>query len=436
MMLPTPTNYRSASRRTRLAGYTALALFVGTIGVWGAVAPLAGAVIASGQFVAESNVKKVQHQNGGIVGELMVREGDRVQANALLVRLDATLARANLQIITRQLDELAARTGRLEAEREQAAAVAMPQRLLERQHEPDVAALITAETSLFAIRAAARDGLRAQLGKRISQLRFEIIGLEEQRRAKERESLMIERELVGVRTLFRQNLVQINRLSQLEREAASLDGQRGQLTAQIAQAEGRTAETELQILQLVEDLRAEAMKELRDIQGRTGELLERRVAAEDQLRRIDIRAPVSGLVHQLQVHTVGGVISPAEPVMLIVPTMDELHLEVRVQPSDYDLISLGQSVVVKLHAFNQRTTPELNGTVSRVSADATREPQIGLAYFLVRVTVPKAERDRIMPLDIIPGMQADAFFKTGDRTLFSYLSRPLVDQFAKAFRER
>jgi HlyD family secretion protein len=247
---------------------------------------------------------------------------------------------------------------------------------------------------------------------------------------------MILRELTGVRELFRQNLVQITRLSQLEREAASLDGARGQLTAQIAQSQGKISETELQILQVVEDLRSEAMKELREIQGRVGELLERRTAAEDMLKRIEIRAPVSGYVHQMQVHTIGGVISPAEPAMLIVPTGEVLHLEAKVSPVDYDQVTLGQEAVVRLHAFNQRTTPELNGKVSRLSADVTREAQTGQVYYVIRITLPTTELARIEPLQVTAGMQADAYLKTFDRTPFSYLARPIKDQFVKAFRER
>jgi HlyD family secretion protein len=426
-----------ASRRARLAGYAVLVVFAGTVGVWGAGASISGAVIAPGQFVVENNVKKVQHQQGGIVGELLVSEGRPVREGDLLIRLDDTLARANLQIITRQLDQFAARSARLEAERDQAIAVVVPPDLATRgTSDPEVAALIAAETRLFAIRAAARKGQRAQLNKRISQSRSEIDGLMEQRSAKASEAEMIKRELTGVRDLYSRNLVQITRLSALEREAASLTGQRGQLTAQIAQVEGRIAETELQILQLVDDLRAEAMRDLREIQGRTGELLERRVAAEDQLKRMDIRAPATGVVHHMQVHTVGGVITPAEPTMLIVPTGDLLHLEVRVAPQDYDQVSVGQRASIRLHAFNQRTTPELSGAVTRLSPDITREPQTGLTYYTVRIGVPLIELDRIAPLQLSAGMQADVYLQTGDRTPISYLMKPVKDQFAKAFRER
>jgi HlyD family secretion protein len=416
-------SHAAALRNARRFGYAALVLIGGSMGWWSATASISGAVIAPAQFVAENNVKKVQHQQGGIVGELRVREGDRVKEGDLLIRLDDTMARANLQVITRSLDEFAARVARLEAERG-------------RMGEPEVADLIQNESRLFDARATARAGIKAQLGKRIEQLRAEIAGLQDQRKARLRQAEMIQRELVGVQELFRQNLVQITRLSQLEREAAALDGANGQLTAQIAQSEGRIAETELQIIQQTEDLRAEAMKELREIQGRVIELSERRIAAEDLLRRTDIRAPASGYVHQLAVHTVGGVISPAEPTMLIVPSGETLHLEARVAPTDYDQVRVGQSAVIRIHAFNQRTTPEINGSVTRLAADVTREAQTGLTYYTVRISIPKAEVERLGDQQIVAGMVADAFLQTGDRTPLAFLVKPIQDQFSKAFRER
>lgn len=425
------------SRLAKRAGYLALGAFIGTLGVWGAGAPISGAVVAPGHFVVESNAKKVQHSQGGIVGELRVREGQAVREGDLLIRLDDTLARANLQIITRQIDEFLARSARLEAERDQAGDIDVPESLVARAAtDPVVASLLAAEQRLFAIRRAALDGQKAQLAERIGQMRSEIEGLTRQRAAKAHEARLIQRELTGVRDLFSRNLVQLNRLSQLEREAASLEGLQGQLSAQIAQVQGRIAETGLQIIQLTEERRSEAMKELRDIQGRTGELQERRIAAEDQLKRVDIRAPASGIVHQMQTHTVGGVISPAEPAMLIVPSGELLHLDAQVAPTDFDLVTLGQTAQIRLRAFNQRTTPELVGTVSRVAPDVTRESQTGLTYYVVRITVPPAELSRIAPLRISAGMQAEVYLTTGDRTPVSYLVRPVLDQFARAFRER
>ncbi len=428
--------YAREQGRAARRGVLAVALFMGSVGVWATTSEISGAVIAPAQFVAESNLKKVQHQTGGVVSALFVREGDRVEENALLIRLDDTLNRANLGIITGQLDEFMARMARLTAERDGLPEVRFPEELTARAAEPRIASLMASEAQLFAGRRSARDGIRAQLEKRITQLRSEIEGLTIQRRAKIREAELIQRELVGVRRLFEQNLVQMTRLSQLEREATSLEGQVGQLTSGIAQAEGKIAETGLQILQLTEDLRAEVMRELRESQARVSELQERKLAAEDQLRRVDIRAPAAGFVHQLAVHTVGGVITPAEPAMLIVPTEENLYLEARIAPQDIDQVKVGQRASVRLHAFNQRTTPEFAATVTRVSADVVREPQTGLTFYTARLKIEPAELAKAGELRIVPGMQADAFVETTRRTPWAYLMKPVSDQFARALRER
>jgi HlyD family secretion protein len=428
--------YRRTLRRLTLVGGAGVALFAGTVGVWAVATTLSGAVVASGQFVVDGNVKKVQHQTGGIVGELKVKEGDRVEQDQVLIRLDDTLTRSNLQIVTKQLDEFAARRGRLQAERDRKSTIVLAPELSARQNEPEVVGLIAAEQSLFEARRSARDGQKAQLLKRVSQLRDEITGLRAQQVARDRQAVLIEEELTGVRGLYEKNLVAITRKTALEREAANLDGQKGQLIASVAQAEGRIAETELQIIQIDEVLREDVMKELREIQSRSAELTERRVAAEDQLKRVEIKAPSAGFVHQLAVHTVGGVITPAEPAMLIVPAEDGLQLEARINPPDIDQITLGRPTQVKLHAFNQRTTPELMGQVSRISADTSRDQQTGATFYTIRITIPAEEYVRLAPHRVSAGMQAEAFVQTEDRTPLQYIDKPLRDQIAKAFRER
>ncbi|HEV7336274.1 MAG TPA: HlyD family type I secretion periplasmic adaptor subunit [Bosea sp. (in: a-proteobacteria)] len=222
----------------------------------------------------------------------------------------------------------------------------------------------------------------------------------------------------------------------LEREAANLEGQKGQLLAAVAQAESRIGETQLQIIQIEDALREEVMKELREIQARSAELVERRVAAEDQLTRIEIRSPSAGFVHQLAVHTVGGVITPAEPVMMIVLAEEGLEVEARILPADIDQLALGRAALVKVHAFNQRTTPELNGKVSRISADTSRDPQTGATFYTIRVGVTPEELARLAPHRVGAGMQADVFVRTEDRTPLEYILKPLRDQIAKAFKER
>lgn len=433
---PSRSDFRASLRGLGLAGAAAVILFSGTVGVWAVATTLSGAIVATGQFVVDGNVKKVQHLTGGIVGELKVREGDRVAQDQVLIRLDDTVTRSNLQVISNQLDELLARRPRLQAERDRKSDIVIAPALAGRLAEPEVAELLAAEQAMFEARRLARNGQKAQLVKRIGQLKDEIAGLRAQDTARDRQSILIEEELVGVRTLYAQNLVALTRRSALEREAANLDGQRGQLTAAIAQAEGRIAETELQIIQIDDAFREEVMKELRDIQGKVAELTERKVAAEDHLKRVEIRAPSAGFVHQLAVHTIGGVITPAEPAMLIVPAEDALQVEARVNPPDIDQIALGQAAQVKVHAFNQRTTPELSGKVMRISADTTRDQQTGATFYTVRVSVPAAELARLAPQRITAGMQADVFIKTEDRTPLEFIIKPLQDQIAKAFRER
>ncbi|MBM6593349.1 HlyD family type I secretion periplasmic adaptor subunit [Microvirga pudoricolor] len=419
-----------------VSGLTLIALFGGTIGLWAATSTLSGAVMAGGQFVIDSSIKKVQHATGGIVGELKVREGDQVKAGDLLVRLDETVTRANLQVVSKQLDEFLGRQSRLEAERDGAKDLKTPDEFVSRMDEPAIKKIMDSERTLFLARKGAQESQKNQLAKRVSQSQDEIVGLQAQKAAKERELQLIRDELASVRDLYQRNLVPITRLNALERDAASIEGQRGQIISAIAQAEGRIAETNLQIIQIDEQTRAEAMKELREIQGQIAEYTERRVAALDQLKRTDIRAPSPGYVHQLAVHTVGGVISPAEPVMMIVPTNDVLDLEAKVQPTDIDQIQVGQTANIRIHASNSRTTPELKGTVSRISADVSREQQTGATYYTIRVAIPKEEIKRLEGhVKLIAGMQAEVFVEVNHRTPFQYLMKPLEEQFARAFRE-
>jgi len=406
------------------------------IGGWAALAHLSGAVIAPGTVVVDTNLKKVQHPTGGIVGELLVKDGVFVRNGDIIIRLDETVTRANLAVIVKSLDELEGRRARLEAERDERQAVIFPDILqLRRDNEIDIRKIIEGEQRLFTARKASRNGQKSQLRERIAQARLEIEGLEAQRTAKVEEIALIRSELVGVEGLYDKKLVPLSRVTALQREATRLDGERGQFIAAIAQARGKIAETELQIIQLDQDLLTEVLKELREIEGKQGEYVERRIAAEDQLKRIDIRAPQDGIVHQLAVHTVGGVITAGEVLMLVVPQSDALTVEAHVSPQDIDQVSVGQEAVVRLSAFSQRTTPELFGKVTRVSADLTKDPQTQLSWYTVRVELPESELQRLGKLKLVPGMPAEAHIQTGERTTLSYLIKPLADQFAKAFRE-
>ncbi|NGO52065.1 HlyD family type I secretion periplasmic adaptor subunit [Allomesorhizobium camelthorni] len=422
-------------RRHLLAGLLASVIFVGGAGAWAAVTNLSGAVVASGHFVVDSYVKKVQHPTGGVVGEILVREGDRVKAGDILMRLDATQTRANLAIVTKRLDELAARLTRLEAERDDLAEIAFPDWLLARGDVPDVASAIHSETRLFEFRRQSREGRRAQLAERITQYEHEIEGLKAQQIAYEKGIEILQKEIAALSGLRDQGIVSDQRLNSLKTQVATFGGERGEKIAYQAQTAGRITETRLQILQIDQDLKTEVGQELREVQAQVGEYVERKVAAEDELRRIDIVAPQSGTIQQLAVHTIGEVVTPADPVMLIVPEGDDLALEVRITPKDIDQIQLGHKAVLRMSAFNLRTTPELNGYVSRIAADLATDEKTGISYYLVRLSVPPAELTKLKDLTLVPGMPAEAMVQTGERTALSYLVKPLSDQISRAFRE-
>jgi HlyD family secretion protein len=431
-----PTRRTRSARGAMLGGAAVAAFLVLGVGGWASTAELSGAVLAPGQVVVDSNVKKVQHPTGGVVGELAVRDGDVVRSGDLLVRLDETVTRANLGMVAKSMDELSARQARLQAEQDGADAIAFPADLTARSADAGVDRLLTGERRLFTVRRTARSGQVAQLRERISQLQEQVQGLGDQVGAKKQETDLIVTELKGVNDLWKQNLVPISRVTALQREAARLTGERGALISSIAQAKGKITETELQILQVDQDLRTETGKELAEIRGKLAELGEKRVAADDQLKRTEIRAPQDGTVYQLAVHTLGGVINAGDPIMLIVPRSDALVVEGRLSPQMIDQARAGQKAILRFSAFDRRTTPELIGDVLQVSPDITQDPKTGTGYYTVRVSLAPEEAARLGDLKLVPGMPVEVFIQTGTRTALSYLVKPLEDQLAKAWRER
>jgi HlyD family secretion protein len=431
-----PRGARSSIRLHLMIGLAMVIVLAGGLGGWASTAEISGALIAPGSIVVESNVKKVQHPTGGVVGELLAHDGDLVKAGDVVVRLDDTVTRANLAIVTKNLDGLWARAARLEAEQQGLDKVVFPPMLLDRAKDPDVKNIIANETKLFEVRTNGRVGQKAQLRERITQLNEEIAGLTAQEQAKDQEIALVEKELVGVSSLYDQHLVQLTRLTTLQRDAARLAGERAQFVASRAQAKGKITETELQIIQVDKDLVSDVSKDLRETNDKIGEYVERKVTAEDQLRRTDIRAPMDGMVEQSTVHTVGGVITAGDAIMLVVPQADDLQVEAKVNPQDIDKLQIGQKTLLRLSAFNQRTTPELNGVVSRVSPDVTTDQRTGQSYYTIRVSMPPEEVARLGEAKLIPGMPVEAFVQTGDRTLLSYLIKPLKDQLMRAFREK
>ena len=416
-------------------GLKVLVLGVGIVGGWAVVVPLSAAVMVAGTVVVESDVKKVQHPTGGVIAQILVQDGMHVNEGEVVARLNEVQVGANLQVIMKQLDETRVRIARLVAERDGMDEPKLPRELATRTGDRDIEQLFMSENSLFKARASARQSQRELLRGHIGQLGEEIDGLNAQIKSKGTQLDLISTELRGVQTLYDKQLVPLTRLTALQREAARLDGEREQLVSTIAETRSKISDTELQIIRIDQDLRSEVTKDLRESQDKENELSERSVAAQDQMNRIDLRAPTSGIVHQLAVHTVGGVIGPAEVIMEIVPESDNLVVQARLSPKDIHQVRVGQKTLVRLSAFNQHTTPQLNGVVSYVSADLSHDKKTDAAYYTLRVTLPGAELRRLGDLQLVSGMPAELFLQTGSRTMMRYLLKPITDQLQRTFSE-
>jgi HlyD family type I secretion membrane fusion protein len=391
--------------------------------------------LASGTVVVESNSKQVQHREGGIVREITVRDGDTVKAGDLLIRLDDTVTRANFTVVLKQLDELYAQEARLLAERDDTdlieftpkdgAVAGAPQSVIE-----------DSQTRLMEARRNSLRGRKQQLGEQIRQLEQQITGVEVQLNAKKTEISLVEEELGVLEKLLEDKLVGKSRVTTLRREKAELEGDLGGLISQAAQAQEAISERKIQILQIEAESRAEVLELLQEVRSRIAQLEEQKIAAEDELSRVEIRAPRSGYVHQLAQHTLGGVVAPGETLMLIVPKEDLLVVEARIQPANIDQLSPHQQATLRFPSFDQRSTPELKARLLTVSADLTMDEASGLSYYTARLTIPEAELAKLNGKHLVPGMPVEAFLKTDDRTVLSYLVKPVSDQIAHALKER
>lgn len=427
---------QSSLRKHALAGFFVVFGLLGGLGAWSAMANISGAVIAPGIVAVESSTRKVQHPEGGVVAELLVRDGDRVKAGDILIRLDDTVAKANLQIVNKVLDEYLATEARLVAEREGARDIAFPKDLIARgEDNADTRASILGQKALFENRRIARDSAKTQLAEQVIQLESGIAGMNAQRKARDQELQYIDQELKGVRDLFTRNLVPITRVNALERDRTRIEGDRGKLTADIAAANGSIAEKRIQILRIDDDLRSEVSRELADTRSKINENVERRTAAMDRLKKIDIRATASGQIHQLAVHTVGGVIGNGETLMLIVPENDKLIIETQVEPQDIEHITVGQMAHVRFSAFSDRNMKESTGEVIVVSPDMIEDQATRRRYYRVRLTVDPPVNGQGKTMTLVPGMPVEAHLLKGDRTVLAYLVKPMKDQLQRVFRE-
>ncbi len=408
---------------------------LGGVGGWAATASLSNAVVGEASVIIEENVKKVQHLTGGIVSELMAKEGAHVAAGDIVLRLDGTSLRANLGIVTSTLAQLYARRARLEAERLGNADFSSADLAAS---GIDLAAnknLIEGEVQLFRTRRSALAGMKKQLEERKGQLAEEISGETLQIKAIDDASVLIDEEYKAINSLYEQQLVTMQRVNSLKRQRVELDGNRGQHIASRAQAEGKINEINLQILQLDEDRRSESAKEMAELEAKASEMEERRVALADQLQRLDVRAPMDGRIYQLSVHTVGGVVNAGETLMLLAPDSRDLTVEAKIAPRNIDQVRPGQAVDIRFSAFDQRTTPQVAGDVVAVSPDIVTDQRTGVGYYPVRIKPNRESLAKLPNMALYPGMPAEVFIKVADRSVISYFAKPLTDQISQTFRE-
>jgi len=417
-------------------GYLALVLLVAGFGGWSVTTTISGAIIAPGQIEVEQNRQIVQHPTGGVVGELFVTEGAKVVAGDVVLRLDDTALKSELAVIDSQYFELVARRGRLEAERDDSDRITFDEIVQSAAREkPWVRDLAEGQQRLFRARLMSQQRESEQMAERKVQIAAQIDGLDSQRSALEKQLKLLEVELENQRTLLEKGLAQASRVSSLEREFARMQGVMGNITASRAEAAGRMIETEIGLLRLISVRREEAITTLRDLRFRELELSERRILIKDNLTRLDIRAPATGVVYGLQVHALRAVVRAAEPVMYIVPTDRPLVIASKIDPIHIDQVHVGQSVTLRFAAFDQRTTPELFGKVVRLSADAFVDDATRATFYRAEIVPDQDELAKLKGLELLPGMPVESFIRTADRTPLNYLIKPLADYFNKAFRE-
>src|SRR6056297_871441 len=424
-------------RGPMLVGLVGLITLLGGFGTWAGMTQISGAVVASGQIEVDQNRQVVQHPDGGVVEEILVEEGNAVDAGTVLIRLDPNELQSELAIVESQLFELMARRGRLEAERDERETITFAPLLLETaESRPDVRNLKDGQRRLFEARRASIAQAIEQLQKQQEQIADQITGITAQQGSMDQQLALIERELTDQQSLFDRGLAQVSRVLSLQREAARMSGTVGELAANEAQARGRITEIDIEILNLQSRRREEAITQLRDIQSRELELHERRRALLERMSRLDVTAPVAGIVYDLRVFARRSVIRPADPVLYIIPQDRPLVINARVAPIDIDKLTIGQDVTLRFSALDQRKTPELVGTVKLISADAFQDENTRQSYYRAEIVLSEGEQARL-PADttLLPGMPVEAFIRTEDRTPIAYLVKPLTDYFTKAFRE-
>jgi HlyD family secretion protein len=419
-----------------MMGYVTLFLLVAGLGGWGAMARISGAIIAPGALEVEGNRQVVQHPTGGVIEAIHARDGDEVKAGDVLVELEGEAKLSELEIVEGQWFEVLARKSRLSAERDVADAIEFePELVAAAAGDPEIAELMEAQQQQFDARRKVQAEEEAGLVERKTQIANQIEGLEALYAATEDQIGLLSREIESQETLLAQGLTQLTRVLTPQRELARLEGSYAQVAAAISENRAKIAETEIERVRLTSKTRETAIEEMRDLEFREIELRERRLALKDEIAKLQLRAPVGGVIYGSTADTIRGVIRPAEPVLYIVPNDADLVIRARVETVNVDKVHPGQEATLRFSAFDMRTTPEVPGHVTQVSADALEDPQTRMRYYLVDIAIDPGSEDKLGHVTLVPGMPVEAFIRTEDRSALTYFVKPLTDYFAQAFRE-
>jgi len=424
------------TRRSVLVGTTIILIFFGIFGAWAVFAPLDSAAIASGKLAVENNRKVVQHLEGGIVKEILVRDGEAVKTGQPLIRLVSIQPRAQLQLIRGQRNALLARAARLRAERDGNVGLSFPEELTAQGDDSRVQETMLGQLNIFAARRDAIEGKRQILGQRVAQFREEIAGIEAQIWSADEQLVLIEDELTGLQTLFAKGLTPKSRILELQRRKAEIQGERGQNLSAIARAKQNITEAEIRIFELRTEQVSEVVSELREVEIELLAVQERLGSAEDVQRRTDVVSPADGVIVDMQITNVGAVIQPDERLLDVVPGNEKLVIDARVAPTDIDVVYPGLPAQVRLVAFNQRITPTVEGAVTSVSADSLIDEATGESYFTARIEISNPDDPTLDGLVLLPGMPAEVLIRTGARTLLQYLLSPVQQSFTRSLTEQ
>jgi HlyD family secretion protein len=432
----TPSTPLRTMRGLVLAGVVCVTVFVFGFGVWSAFAPLEQAAIASGVVEAESSRKTIQHLEGGIIGKILVHDGEAVEPGQVLIRLDDTKPRTTLLALEGQMWDALAAEARLYAERDGADTIHFPEELTSRASDPQIALVLAGQEKIFQTRRSLLQSKTELIDKRIAQVKEEIVGLQAQESAARRRIGLIQEELSGLRELVQKGLERKPRLLQLDRDYAEIEGRRGDLIAQIARAQQSIMESQVNVLNLKNDAQNEIAQQLRETQKKIHELQEQIQAARDVLSRIEVKAPEAGIVTDLRVHTPGGVVTAGEPLLDLVPEKDRLIVTVQVKPEDINVVRTGLPAQVRLTPYKMRRTPPLDGVVTYVSADRLVDKRTNQSYYAAKIRIDEKMLAEMKEVEMVPGMPGEAMIKTGETTVALYGLSPIIDSFHRAFREK